>query len=71
MARLCGCPVCLIPDNDYPKETYKPELGMNGLGWYGDKISIDSDKFRKSYLGLMDKFKKQLLNLIKSINENT
>jgi len=69
MARLCGCPVCLIPDSDYPKENYKPELGMNGIGWYGDKISIDSDKFRKTYLNLFKKFKKQLLNLIKAINE--
>lgn len=65
VARLCGCPVCIIPDGWHTKEQRDlHEFGWNGLSWGTEIPQIDSDKFRETYLKSYDIFKHNLKFLI-------
>jgi len=65
-ARLCGCPVVILPNGSFSREDYsRHELGMDGIGWgiaETDKAiaTVDSSKFRQQYLDLKATFRKRL-----------
>lgn len=66
IARLCGCPVCIIPDGEHTKEERDThEFGWNGLSWGTEIPKIDSNKFRETYLHSYDVFKKTIHKLVK------
>jgi hypothetical protein len=65
LARLCGCPVVLIPNGEYTEERYKThELGMEGLGWGKIPDPFDSSKFMERYKNLKEVFYVKLNNFI-------
>lgn len=73
IARLCNCPVVIIPDGSFTKKEYtKHELGLEGLG-YGieetewAKSTINSEAFHKKYQDLIYQFRIKLLQFIKYI----
>lgn len=77
IARLCGCPVVIMPNDQWSKEDLKSSLNYDagGLG-YGLEdesyalISIDSDKMKQAHIEWERSFKKQLNNFIKITQSN-
>lgn len=66
LARLCGCPVVLIPNGEYTEEKYKEhEMGMDGLGWGKMPEPFDSDTFRERYMTLKETFYTKLDNFVR------
>lgn len=73
-ARLCGCPVILIPGYTTKEEAQKMEIGFNGMGWGMEefenaKTSMNSSKFRYQYTRLLEKFQKQLDTFIQKTQD--
>lgn len=65
IARLCGCPVVIIPNGEYTKEQYdKHEMGWDGLGWGEIPPPFDSAKFMERYKELYQIFLQKLDNFI-------
>lgn len=66
IARLCGCPVVIVPDGSFTKEEYKKhELGLEGLGfgisetnWASE--TVNSDRFHEKYQDLINNFHSKL-----------
>jgi hypothetical protein len=57
LARLCGCPVVLMPNGEYTEEQYQQhEMGMDGLGWGKVPEPFNSQKFMERYKSLKDLF---------------
>lgn len=66
IARLCGCPVCIIPNGEYTKEEYNNHyLDWNGLSWGTEIPKIDSKKFREDYIHLKEVFNERLQKFVK------
>jgi hypothetical protein len=61
VARLCGCPVVVIPDGVHTREQV---VTGPGLGWDEIPPAFDSAAFRARWIGLMDTFREQLVNFI-------
>jgi len=57
VARLSGCPVTIIP-SVYTKEQFSLyEPGLNGISWgLEEHNELDSESFRKHYLGMIKTF---------------
>ena len=71
LARLCGCPVVIMPNGEYTKEQYNNhEFGWNGLGWGKLPEDFDSAKFRETYLQVKEQFYDKLDRFIE-ITQNT
>lgn len=67
-ARLCGCPVILVPGYT-SREEMKLDLGWGGTGWGMEelekaKATLNSDGLRQEYLKLIDTFKERLSRMI-------
>jgi len=61
LARLCGCPVVLVPNGEYSEEKYQEhEMGMEGLGWNKMPEPFDSSKFMERYKALKETFYSKL-----------
>jgi hypothetical protein len=61
IARLCGCPVVLIPDGEHQPEQF--DLS-DGLGWDEIPPPFDSDVIRGQQLALYDAFRERLKDFI-------
>jgi O-antigen biosynthesis protein len=74
-ARLCGCPVVIIPDGTFERKHYEQhELGMGGLGFGLEDesrsiASLDSKSFRDLYVELKCTFRKRLLRFVEYTQE--
>jgi hypothetical protein len=67
IARLCGCPVVVIPDGSYSKEDYGWTTGGIGYGVEEAAIAratINSEKMRADYEEVERKFQLQLTRFI-------
>jgi hypothetical protein len=65
LARLCGCPVVMIPNGDFSEEKYREhEMGMEGLGWGKMPESFDSLEFMDKYKNLKRTFYSKLERFI-------
>ncbi len=64
IARLCGCPVVLIPNGDYTREQYDRSQVMDGLGWDEVPPPFDSDAIRASELAAYETFRERLAGFI-------
>jgi len=65
LARLCGCPVVLVPNGEYTEEKYREhEMGMEGLGWGKIPEPFGSNKFMERYKNLKEVFYDKLNNFI-------
>ena len=64
LARLCGCPVVVIPDGAFTRDDYDRAIGWDGIGWDEPPAPWDPDEFRALYLGLMDEFHQQLARFV-------
>ena len=60
IARLCGCPVVVIPDGSRSFEDYDRHVGWNGIGWNTMPLAFDPERFRSGYLDLFATFRRQL-----------
>lgn len=61
VARLCGCPVVIIPDGEHSPDG----LVGDGIGWDEIPPPFDIAAFRARYVGLMDTFRDQLADFIR------
>ena len=64
IARLCGCPVIVIPDGSYTWEQYDRFVGWVGQGWDAMPPPFDSAAYREWYLGRVGAFRGQLARFI-------
>lgn len=72
IARLCGCPVVIIPNGEYTKEQYsKHELGLEGISWGLDEgiKEFSSEEFRQKYLDMEGLFRKRLKLLVETLDK--
>lgn len=66
IARLCGCPVVLIPNSHTTREqVYAQETGADGIGWGFDEEqkaidTVDAAGMRRHMEWLMDEFRRKL-----------
>lgn len=65
IARLCGCPVYLVPNGEYTWEQYDQWVGWAGLGWGRIPPPFDSAVFLGDQLLLKDRFREQLETFIR------
>lgn len=65
IARLCGCPVIVIPDGSYTWEQYDRLVGWVGQGWDAMPPPFDSAAYRAWYLGRIDTFHERLADFIR------
>lgn len=65
IARLCGCPVVVIPDGEVTREEYDRWVGWEGIGWDEVPPPFDSDAVRARYAGLYDQFRERLVDFIR------
>lgn len=63
IARLCGCPVMLVPDGEWTLKQFQ-EFGMEGMGWDEVPGPFDSDVIRAREVAAYDTFKTQLAHFI-------
>ena len=66
IARLCGCPVVLIPDDLRTRGQYDNWFGWDGVGWDEMPEPFDSVAFHSRYAGLYDTFLGQLADFIRA-----
>jgi hypothetical protein len=64
IARLCGCPVVVIPNGEYTREQYGEHVGWNGIGWDEMPAYFDPVAFRRAYLESYEPFAGQLATFI-------
>ena len=71
IARLCGCPVVIVPDGSYTKEQYQQHefWPAGGIGWGVEesaiaRATIDSEKMRSVYEEAEIEFQRRLTNFI-------
>jgi hypothetical protein len=73
IARLCGCPVVIIPDGSYTKEQYQQHefWGAGGMGWGVEEAAIaretiNSEKMRTAYEEAEKEFQRRLTVFIET-----
>jgi len=64
IARLCGCPVVLIPDGTYDRETFDSLIAGPGLGWDEMPEPFDSDVIRGNEVAQYEAFRERLADFI-------
>jgi hypothetical protein len=71
IARLCGCPVVIIPDGSYTKEEYQQHefYAAGGVGWGVEeaaiaRATIDGEKMRQFYIEAEKIFQEKLTKFI-------
>lgn len=69
IARLCGCPVVIIPNGEYTREQYGRYVGWDGLGWDEMPAPFDSVAFRARYLTGLETFRDQLAQFVRITND--
>jgi O-antigen biosynthesis protein len=65
IARLCGCPVVLIPDGTYIRETFDEMVASPGLGWDEMPEPFDSDVIRANEVAQYEAFRERLTDFIR------
>lgn len=65
IARLCGCPVVVIPDGSYTWEEYDRLVGWEGQGWDAMPGPWDIDAYRARYLARDENFRARLRDFIR------
>jgi hypothetical protein len=65
IARLCGCPVRLVPNGDYTREQYDAMTDWQGIGWDEVPGPFDSGALRDRQLALYEAFRGQLADFIR------
>lgn len=65
IARLCGCPVQLIPDSSHTREDYFGQMSPDGIGWDEVPPAFDSDVVRAREIALHDTFLERLADFIR------
>ncbi|HKI95466.1 MAG TPA: hypothetical protein VJ992_09265 [Gemmatimonadales bacterium] len=64
IARLCGCPVIVVPNGAHTREEYDREVGWNGIGWDEMPTAFDPAAFRADYLSRLAAFPAQLARFV-------
>lgn len=64
IARLCGCPVMIIPNGEYSREVYDRVVAAEGLGWDEVPPPFDSDVVRAREVAAYDAFRDRLADFI-------
>ncbi len=64
IARLCGCPVVLIPDGTYDRDTFDRLQAGPGLGWDEMPAPFDSDLIRANEVAQYEAFRERLADFI-------
>jgi hypothetical protein len=64
VARMCGCPVVVVPDGAFTYDDYDREIGWEGIGWDTTPAPWDPAHFRASYLAKFDTFRSQLARFV-------
>ena len=65
IARLCGCPVMIVPDGSYTREQLENAGPLDGIGWDEMPQPFDSDVIRKREAALYPVFLDQLAEFIR------
>lgn len=66
IARLCGCPVQLIPDGSHTEADYVAQMGPGGgIGWDVPPDFVDSSAARQRELDLYTEFQARLQDFIR------
>lgn len=68
IARMCGCPVVMIPNGEYTRDQYDQFVDVEGLGWDEMPPPFDSAAFRDRYIASYDTFHEQLARFIEVTN---
>lgn len=74
-ARLCGCPVILLPNEYFTKVIAREEIGMDGMAWGTDESEIKRaeetlPKFLEDYAKTLEKFWEQLEDFVRKTQEH-
>lgn len=64
IARLCGCPVRIVPSGDYTREEYDRMTDWQGIGWDEVPGPFDSGALRERQEVLYRTFREQLAEFI-------
>lgn len=65
IARLCGCPVVLIPNGEYTRETFDRLIAEPGIGWDELPDPFDSDAIRWEQIAQYEEFRVRLGDFIR------